>query len=51
MKIPLLFALAVVVLLVTGGTLAIMNKGCKTGHHPWCAPVSITRHDAKIGPS
>ena len=50
MKRHLLFALTVVVLLGSGSTLAIMNDACKTSHHPWCAPVSITRHDAKIGP-
>ena len=49
MKSALLFAFAVVALLGTGSTLAIMNNACKISHHSWCAPVSITRHDAKIG--
>jgi hypothetical protein len=28
----------VVLLIVTGGVLAVMNNGCKTTHHSWCAP-------------
>lgn len=52
MKSPLWFAVAAVaVVLGTGSTLAVMNNACKTGHHPWCAPVSIARHEAKLGPS
>jgi hypothetical protein len=28
----------VVLLIVTGGVLAMMNNACKTSHHSWCAP-------------
>jgi hypothetical protein len=28
----------VVLLMVTGGVLAVMNNACKTSHHSWCAP-------------
>jgi hypothetical protein len=49
MKRPILFAFAAI-LLATGSTLAFMNNVCKTGHHAWCTPVSITQHDMKMGP-
>jgi hypothetical protein len=29
-------AVAILILLLTGGALAVANKACKTGHHPWC---------------
>ena len=28
----------VVLLIVTGGVLAVMSNACKTSHHSWCAP-------------
>jgi hypothetical protein len=46
---PTLVVAAVIVLVGTGSILAIMNNACKTGQHEWCAPVSMTRHQAKIG--
>ena len=49
MKYPLLIVLAVV--LGAGGTLAVMNKACKSSHHAWCAPMSDIRHHTKIGRS
>jgi hypothetical protein len=36
MKSPLVIVLVAVVL-VTAGTLAVMNKACKN-QHAWCAP-------------
>jgi hypothetical protein len=50
MKSRLIFVVAAVIVLVgAGGILAIMNNACKTGQHGWCAPVSMTRHQAKLG--
>jgi hypothetical protein len=51
MKRPLLFALVATALLGTGSALAFMNNACKTGQHPWCAPVPISRQAVKISPS
>ena len=36
----------VVLLIVTGGVLAVMNNACKTSHHSWCAPghLSVIPH-------
>lgn len=45
MKVPLLIALAVVV--VAGSGLAIMNMACKSGHHAWCSQMSSIRHHLK----
>jgi Tfp pilus assembly protein PilV len=51
MKTPLVMVL-VAVLLVTVGTLAVMNKACKNSQqHPWCAPMSSLRHHIKTGHS
>jgi hypothetical protein len=50
MKSRLTFVVAAAIVLVgAGGVRAIMNNACKTGQHGWCAPVSIARHQAKIG--
>jgi hypothetical protein len=27
---------AILILLLTAGALAVPSKACKTGHHPWC---------------
>jgi hypothetical protein len=43
MKSPLLIVLVAAVL-VTVGTLAVMNNACKSSQHPWCAPTSSSRH-------
>ena len=40
MKSPLVIVLVVVVL-VTVGTLAVMNKACKSSQHAWCAPMTL----------
>ena len=48
MKTLFLIVLAVVVL-GTGSALAIMNNGCKSGRHAWCAPISDIRYNAKTG--
>jgi hypothetical protein len=48
MKSPLVIVL-VAVALVTVGTLAVMNKACKTSQHAWCAPMSSVQHHIKIG--
>ena len=39
----------VVVLLVAGGTLALMNNACKTSHHTWCAPTISAAPHGRIG--
>jgi len=52
MKSRLTFVVATVIVLVgTGSILAIMNNACKTGQHAWCAPVSMSRHQTKLGRS
>jgi hypothetical protein len=38
MKTSLVIALTVAFVLAGGSALAVMNKACKSGHHPWCAP-------------
>jgi hypothetical protein len=48
MKSPLVIVL-VAVMLVAGGTLAVMNNACKTSQHEWCAPTSSIRHHIKTG--
>jgi len=48
MKSPLVIVLVAVVL-VTVGTMAVMNKACKSSQHAWCAPMSTVRHHIKIG--
>jgi hypothetical protein len=30
-------AITILILLMTGGALAVANKACKRGDHPWCA--------------
>jgi hypothetical protein len=37
MKTSLVVALTVAFVLAGGSALAVMNKACKSGHHPWCA--------------
>jgi hypothetical protein len=46
MKTSVLIVLTAIVL-VTVSTLAVMNNACKSGYHPWCAPMSGIRHHAK----
>ena len=46
MKTSLVVALTVAFVLAGGSALAVMNKACKSGHHPWCAPV---RAHVKVG--
>ena len=46
MKSPLVIVLVAVVL-VTVGTLAAMNKACKSSQYGWCAPMSTVRHHIK----
>jgi len=29
-------AVAILILLLTGGALAVANKACKASHHSWC---------------
>ncbi len=50
MKSPLVIVLVAVVL-VTAGTLAVMNKACKSSQHAWCAPMSSVGHHIKTGHS
>ena len=55
MKTSLVVALTVAFVLAGGSALAVMNKACKSGHHPWCAParthVKVGRRDAHRGRS
>jgi hypothetical protein len=46
MKTSLVIALTVAFVLAGGSALAVMNKACKSSHHPWCAP---TRTHIKVG--
>ena len=46
MSIRVLLVLTAVVL-AGGSTLAVMNKGCKSSQHAWCAPTSDIRHHAR----
>jgi hypothetical protein len=47
MKTPVLIVVLTVVVFVAGSALAIINKACKSGHHPWCAPIPSIQHHAK----
>lgn len=47
MRVPLLIVLAVFIH-GTVSALATMNTACKSSPHAWCAPMSTTRHHAKI---
>jgi hypothetical protein len=49
MKTPLV--IAVIAVVVTISTLAVMNNACKSGQHAWCAPMSTIRHHIKTGQS
>ena len=49
MKTPVVIALTVAFVLSAGSVLAALNKACKSGHHPWCAPSSSLRHHIKAG--
>ena len=42
-----LFIVLVTAMLVTFGTLAVMNNACKSNQHAWCAPTSM-RHPIKL---
>ena len=46
MKTSLVIALTMAFVLAGGSALAVMNKACKSGHHPWCAP---SRTHIKVG--
>jgi hypothetical protein len=46
MKTSLVVAVTVAFVLAGGSALAVMNKACKSGHHPWCAPA---RTHVKVG--
>jgi hypothetical protein len=48
MKSPLLIVL-VAVLLVTIGTLVVLNHACKSSQHSWCVPTSSLQHHIKTG--
>ena len=48
MKSPLVIVL-VAVMLVTVGTLAVMNRACKSSQHAWCAPMATVGHHLKTG--
>jgi hypothetical protein len=48
MKSPLVIVL-VAVAVVAVGTLAVMNKACKSNQHAWCAPTSSLWHHIKTG--
>ena len=40
-----------VVVLLTGGGLAVMNNACKSSPHAWCGSTSDIRHHVKTGHS
>jgi hypothetical protein len=42
-----LLAVFTVIVLGTASTLEIMNSGCKSSHHAWCAPTSDMLHHFK----
>jgi hypothetical protein len=46
-----LFIVLVTAVLVTVGTLAVMNNACKSSQHAWCAPTSSLQHQIKTGRS
>ena len=46
MKTSLVIALTMAFVLAGGSALAVMNKACKSGHHPWCGP---PRTHIKVG--
>jgi hypothetical protein len=48
MTSPLVIVLVAVVL-VTVGTLAVMNNACKRSQHTWCAPLSTVGRPIKTG--
>jgi hypothetical protein len=50
MKSPL-FIVLVAVVLVTFGTLTMMNNACKSSQHAWCAPMSTVQQHIKTGRS
>jgi hypothetical protein len=50
MKSPL-FIVLVAIVLVTFGTLAVMNNACKRSQHAWCAPMSTVQQHTKTGRS
>ena len=41
----------IAVVLVTVGTLAVMNNACKSSQHSWCAPTSTVQQHIKTGRS
>ena len=49
MKSPLVIVLVAVVL-VTVGTLAVMNNACKSSQHVWCAPMSTVKDHIRPPP-
>ena len=46
MKSPLVIVLVAVVLVIVG-TLAVMNKACKSSQYGWCVPMSTVGHHIK----
>jgi hypothetical protein len=50
MQTSLVIALTVAFVLAGGSALAVMNKSCKSGHGPWCAPVRTYCPRFGIGP-
>ena len=49
LKSPLVIVLVAVVL-VTVGTLAVMNNACKSSQHVWCAPMSTVKDHIRPPP-
>jgi hypothetical protein len=47
MKTASVIVLIAIVLLVVGSTL---NRACKSGHHAWCAPLTLVQHHTKNRP-
>ena len=42
-------AIAMLILLMTGGALAVANKACKRGDHPWCARSLHSQYGKALG--
>jgi len=38
-----------IIALMVGGTLSVMNKACKSGHHFWCMSMPWHGAKAKLG--
>jgi hypothetical protein len=42
-------AIAILILLMTGGALAVANKACKSSDHPWCVRSLHSQNGKALG--